>query len=210
MATAARLTSVRLYTPCRWNAIPSVTLTVLALSSFLIHVESGESIGFVTTILLAKTVFLLVIPSYLAVTSDGLPILGINLQITMIIIALVLFANIFVLRVYFMEGTPPNWTGKLCDFCSVKKSKRVKRIHVSQHDGAHPAIAKSTATMTSIETEASSGSPVLGKRVDDQEFTWRQMSIKMDQVFFCNTRYCFVHCVCRDFCNMTKHFVVVL
>lgn len=102
--------------------------------------------------------FLLVIPSYLAVTSDGLPILGINLQITMIIIALVLFANILVLRVYFMEGTPPTWTGKLCDFCSVKKSKRVKRIHVSQHDGAHTAIAKSTATMTSIEiTEASRG-----------------------------------------------------
>lgn len=90
--------------------------------------------------------FLLVIPSYLAVTSDGLPILGINLQITMIIIALVLFANILVLRVYF------------CDFCSVKKSKRVKRIHVSQHDGAHTAVAKSTATMTSIEiTEASRG-----------------------------------------------------
>ena len=166
-------------------AIPSVTLTILALSSFLIHVESGERIGFVTTILLAMTVFLLVIPSYLPVTSDGLPILGVNLQVTMIIIALVLFANIFVLRVYFMEGTPPNWIGKLCDFCSIKKSKRVKRIHISQHDGAYPATAKSTATMTGIEmAEASNESPVLAQRAEHQEFTWRRVSIKMDQVFF--------------------------
>lgn len=165
--------------------IPSVTLTILALSSFLIHVESGERIGFVTTILLAMTVFLLVIPSYLPVTSDGLPILGVNLQVTMIIIALILFANIFVLRVYFMEGTPPNWIGKLCDFCSIKKSKRVKQIHVSQHDGAYPTTVKSPRMMTGIEmTEASSGSPVLVERVEDQEFTWRRVSIKMDQVFF--------------------------
>ena len=160
--------------------IPSVILTVLALSSFLIRVESGERIGFVTTILLAMTVFLLVIPSYLPVTSDGLPILGINLQVTMIIIALVLFANIFVLRVYFMEGTPPNWIGKFYNFCSTKKGKRVKRIHESR-DCAQPAIVKSTPTVTGIEiTKASS--PVLVKRVDD--LTWRQMSIKMDQAFF--------------------------
>ncbi|KAL9951243.1 hypothetical protein ACROYT_G043869 [Oculina patagonica] len=166
-------------------AIPSVTLTVLALSSFLIHVESGERIGFVTTILLAMIVFLLVIPSYLPVTSDGLPILGVNLQITMIIIALVLFANIFVLRVYFMEGTPPNWIENLCHFCSVRKSKRVKRIHVTQPDGVYPAIEKSSATISGIEmTESIRGSPGLVEREEERQFTWRMVSIKMDHVFF--------------------------
>ncbi|KAL9951289.1 hypothetical protein ACROYT_G043927 [Oculina patagonica] len=165
-------------------AIPSVTLTIVALSSFLIHVESGERIGFVTTILLAMIVFLLVIPSYLPVTSDGLPILGVNLQITMVIIALVLFANIFVLRVYFMEETPPKWIENLCNLCSVRKSKRVKRIHVSQPDGGYPVIVNSTATMAAIEmTERNKVSPAPIEREEEREFNWRMVSTKMDQAF---------------------------
>ena len=168
-------------------AIPSITLTVVALSSFLIHVESGERIGFVTTILLAMTVFLLVIPNFLPVTSDGLPILGVNLTVTMIIIALVLFANIFVVRVYFKEGTPPDCIEKLCDFLSTKKRKSDKRIHVSQPNGAQ-GIVKSTATMAGIEmTESNRGSPAMFEREDhpqELEFTWRRVAKKMDQVFF--------------------------
>ena len=169
-------------------AIPSVTLTVVALSSFLIHVESGERIGFVTTILLAMTVFLLVIPSFLPVTSDGLPILGVNLTVTMIIIALVLFANVFVVRVYFKEGTPQEWIEKICDFLSIKKRKSVKRIHASQPNGAQ-GIVKSTATMAGIEmTEPNRGSRALFGREEEHpqehEFTWRRVARKIDQLFF--------------------------
>ena len=168
-------------------AIPSVILTIVALSSFLIHVESGERIGFVTTILLAMTVFLLVIPSFLPVTSDGLPILGVNLTVTMIIIALILFANIFVVRVYFKDGTPPDCIEKLCDFLTIKKRKSVKRIHVSQPNGAQ-GIVKSTATMAGIEmTESNRESPALFEREElpqDLEFTWRRVARKIDQVFF--------------------------
>ena len=165
-------------------AIPSVTLTVVALSSFLIHVDSGERIGFVTTILLAMTVFLLVIPSFLPVTSDSVPILGVNLQVTMIIIALVLFANIFVVRVYFKDGTPPHWIEKLCGFCSIKKRKEAKRIHASQPDGAH-GMAKCSTTLTSIGmSECNEGSPAFLERKEEVEFTWRRVARKMDQVFF--------------------------
>ena len=164
--------------------IPSVTLIIVALSSFLIHVESGERIGFVTTILLAMTVFLLVIPNFLPVTSDGLPILGINLQVTMIIIALVLFANIFVLRVHFKEGTPPDWVEQICDFRSIKKRKEAKRIYVSQHNGAQGTV-KCPATPTSIEmTESSAESPALCERKGEVEFTWQRVARKMDHVFF--------------------------
>ena len=164
--------------------IPSVTLIIVALSSFLIHVESGERIGFVTTILLAMTVFLLGIPSFLPVTSDGLPILGVNLQATMIIIALLLFANISVVRVYFKDGTPPDWIAKLCDFCSIKKCKQVKRIHASKPNGAQ-AMVKCSTTLTSIEvTESNWGSPAIFERKEEVEFTWRRVAIKMDQMFF--------------------------
>ena len=104
----------------------------------------------------------------------------------MIIIALVLFANIFVLRIYFKEGTPPPWIEKLCDFLSIKKRKRVKQVHVSQPaDGAHPAdVVKSTASVAGIEmTESNRGSPALVERVEELEFTWRRVARKMDQVF---------------------------
>ena len=164
--------------------IPSITLLIVALSSFLIHVESGERIGFVTTILLAMTVFLLGIPSFLPVTSDGLPILGVNLQATMIIIALVLFANIFVVRVYFKDGTPPEWIENFCDFCSIKKRKEAKRIHASQPNGAQGMVKCSTA-LTSIEmTEFNGASPAIFARKEEVEFTWRRVARKMDQIFF--------------------------
>ena len=167
-------------------AIPTVTLTIVSLSSFLIHVESGERIGFVTTILLAMTVFLLVIPSYLPVTSDGLPILGVNLQATMIIIALVLFANIFVVRIYFNEGTPPAWIEELCNLLSTKKVKGAKKIHAwESFHGAHSADAKSTATVVEMEmTESRRGSTAVVDREEKQEFTWGRVARKMDQVFF--------------------------
>ena len=165
--------------------IPSVLLTILALSSFLIHAESGERIGFVTTILLAMTVFLLVIPSFLPVTSDGLPILGVNLQATMILIAAVLFANIFVLRVYFLEGTPPEWVEKFCNFFSIKKSPRMKRIEVPRPTTVYPAAVNSAVTIAGIEmSEFSRRNSPLVKPIDDLEFTWRRVSIKLDHVFF--------------------------
>jgi len=105
----------------------------------------------------------------------------------MIIIALVLFANIFVVRVYFKEGTPPDCIEKLCDFLSTKKRKSVKRVHVSQPNGAQ-GIVKSTATMAGIEmTESNRESPSLFEREDhpqELEFTWRRVARKMDHVFF--------------------------
>lgn len=161
--------------------IPSVLLTILALSSFLIHVESGERIGFVTTILLAMTVFLLVIPSFLPVTSEGLPVLGVNLQATMILIAVILFANIFVLRVYFKEGTPPLWVEKFCNFCSFKKSPGA----TSQPSSVYPSAARSFATVAGVElNDFSRGSSPFVKASIVPEFTWRRVSRKMDHVFF--------------------------
>ena len=165
--------------------IPSVLLTILALSSFLIHVESGERIGFVTTILLAMTVFLLFIPSFLPVTSEGLPVLGVNLQATMILIAVILFANIFVLRVYFLEGTPPTWVEKFCNFFSLKKGPEVRSLTSSRPSSVYPSAAKSLATTAGIElNDFSRGSSPLVKPSLVPEFTWRRVSMKLDQVFF--------------------------
>ena len=168
--------------------VPCVILTVLALSSFLIHVESGERIGFVTTVLLAMTVFLLVIPSWLPVTSESLPILGVLLEGTMIIITLILFANVFTLWIYFREGMPPDWVQKIARFCGRRKGKKTQQIHAAESESLQPAIAKSATTVAGIEmTESNRGSPTEiqpNQPTEEKHYTWQRVSTKLDRAFF--------------------------
>ena len=173
--------------------IPCVMLTILALSSFLIHVESGERIGFVTTVLLAMTVFLLVIPSWLPVTSESLPVLGVLLEGTMIIITLILFANIGVLRVYFLDGPPPDWVQKICRFCTCgrKRGRNVQRIHVLTAENSAVKKSSTATTTTEIEMieskyqrEASTPTAEDGHQMEGKDYTWKSVSTKMDRAFF--------------------------
>lgn len=172
--------------------IPSIMLMFLTLPSFFIPVESGERIGFVTTMLLAMTVFLLLIPSFLPETSDGVPILGISLQVTLVIMALVLFANIFVLKVFFMEGTPPEWVQSVFNMC--KKKKSVQRIHASSSDIQPPSV-KSRTSVNAIElTPSTSVSTPRGWQ--EQQVTWQKVSVKLDHVFFVLFLVCAVISYC--------------
>ena len=171
--------------------IPCVILTILALSSFLIHVESGERIGFVTTVLLAMTVFLLVIPSWLPVTSDSLPVLGVLLEGTMIIITLILFANVWVLRVYFLDGMPPVWVQKICRFCRRKRGRNVQQIHVLSAENLKVKVSPATTTTADIEMveskyERGTFTPTDedGQRMEETDYTWKKVSTKMDRAFF--------------------------
>ncbi|KAL9951299.1 hypothetical protein ACROYT_G043938, partial [Oculina patagonica] len=164
--------------------IPSIMLMFLTLTSFLIPVESGERIGFVTTMLLAMTVFLLLIPSFLPETSDGVPILGLSLQVTLIIIALVLFANIFVLKVFFMEGTPPEWVKSVFNLCNRKKRKSIQQIHVSSSEVQLPD--KSPATSVNAIERSTSPTANMPRSLDEkeEEITWQKVSVRLDHVFF--------------------------
>ena len=161
--------------------IPSAMLLFLTLVSFFIPVESGERIGFVTTMLLAMTVFLLLIPSFLPETSDGVPILGVSLQATLVIMALVLIANIFVLKIFFMEETPPEWVQSVFNLCNGKKRKSVQRVDVSNSE-VRPTV-KSSSPVNAIELSPSSNSP-RGWEVKKEEVTWQKVSIRLDHVFF--------------------------
>ena len=173
--------------------IPSIMLMFLTLTSFLIPVESGERIGFVTTMLLAMTVFLLLIPSFLPETSDGVPILGVSLQVTLVIIALVLFANIFVLKVFFTDGTPPEWVQRVFNMCNRKKS--VQRIHASSSDVQPPPSTKSHTSMNAIELSPSVSTP-RGWEDKEQQVTWQKVSVKLDHMFFVLFLLCAVISYC--------------
>ncbi|KAJ7372924.1 hypothetical protein OS493_015379 [Desmophyllum pertusum] len=164
--------------------IPSIMLMFLTLTSFLIPVESGERIGFVTTMLLAMTVFLLLIPSFLPETSEGVPILGIGLQTILVIIALVLFANIFVLKVFFMAGSPPDWVRNCCNR---KRRKPAQRIHVSSTDVQPVPSMKSHTSMNQIELSPSTRATTprgWEEKEEEEGVTWQKVSVKLDHVFF--------------------------
>ncbi|KAK3742453.1 hypothetical protein QZH41_011415 [Actinostola sp. cb2023] len=107
---------------------PAIVLVLLSIMSFFIPTESGERIGFVTTILLALMVFLLMIPEYLPRTSDQLPILGILLIFAMVIISVVLVCTIFILKCHHHEGIPPVLTKKIF-FPRLSRSTK-KRGHI--------------------------------------------------------------------------------
>ena len=147
--------------------------------------ESGERIGFVTTMLLAMTVFLLLIPSFLPETSDGVPILGVGLQVTLALMALVLFTNIFVLKIFFMDGTPPKWVQR-CFSCNKMKGKNAQRIHVTSTDELPMPSIKSRTSMNAIELSASSRSATSPQGWDEkhEEITWQKVSVKLDHAFF--------------------------
>ena len=165
--------------------IPSTLLLTLTLTSFFIPVESGERIGFVTTMLLAMTVFLLLIPSFLPETSDGVPILGISLQATSIIIALVLFGNIFVLKVFFTNGTPPQWVRNLC-LCWRRKGKASKRVDVNGSDEYPVPSVNSPPSLNAIELSTTSTRATTSHGWDEKEeqITWQKVSAKLDHFFF--------------------------
>lgn len=169
--------------------LPSSLLMILALTSFLIPVESGERIGFVTTILLAMIVFLLLIPSFLPETSDGVPMLGVGLQATMVIISLILFANIFVLKMFFMEGTPPKSVQNIF-LCCGKGAKATQRIQASNADvETTPPVLKSRASMNAVElseqaTHAQGKNTPIGWEAQGEGVTWHKVSVKLDHMFF--------------------------
>ena len=169
---------------------PCIILLFLNLTSFLIPVESGERIGFVTTILLAMIVFLLMMSSLLPETSSFVPILGINLMVTMVIMCMVLLSNILVLKLFFMEGHPPKWLQRLFRFFHRKNGKRDAQIQdVSSANGTHlPGVESPGSSQHVIQNLGGhlEGSKKVDKRSEEkvEELTWQKVSIKLDNVFF--------------------------
>lgn len=103
--------------------VPCLSLALLTCVSFWIPTESGERIGFVTTIMLGMMVFLLVVPESLPESSQSIPVLGVLMMSTMLMVGLALLATVVVLRCYHATGRPPRYL-----LCLLKPSKRRKTV----------------------------------------------------------------------------------
>lgn len=171
---------------------PSLILGILTLMSFFIPTESGERIGFVTTILLSMMVFLLLIPEYLPDTSDELPVLGVLMISFLILIAAVLMATIVILKCYHSQGTPSSITQIL--LCKSKSKSQAKNAITPESpikvcNGKANQGQEDTAEMIDMEEPVHMPSkepkPAFAEESnDEEEFKWQEMSDRLNWILF--------------------------
>lgn len=162
---------------------PVIVLVLLSLLSFFIPTESGERIGFVTTILLALMVFLNIMPEYLPKTSDQVPILGTFLICSMIIIVGVLVATIFILLCHHGQGSPPPTIQKIF-LMFVTKKKVVADLNVKQNKAMEMDNAPRGSSKSENERTADG---ILDKELpgkDQKQISWQDISKKLNWIFF--------------------------
>ena len=99
-----------------YQILPCVPVIVLVCLNFVIPPDSGERIGFCITILLAMSVFLLILADSLPETSDDTAILGLYYILIMFLVAFSLIGTAVVLRCHFAEGKAPNRLVQLSKF----------------------------------------------------------------------------------------------
>ncbi|XP_068678247.1 neuronal acetylcholine receptor subunit alpha-10-like [Montipora foliosa] len=81
--------------------IPNFIIAVLAFFSFYIPVECGERLSIVITVVLSKTVFLLLVAESVPPTSDAIPVISMFFTCSIIEVSLALIATGISLKVYY-------------------------------------------------------------------------------------------------------------
>lgn len=100
---------------------------MLVLVSFFIPAESGERIGLCATILLAVSVYLLVVTEQLPEQSETLPLIGVYYIVIMFEIGLALAATVLVLMAHHATSEPPRFlaciTGKSSNYVTPNRTQ---------------------------------------------------------------------------------------
>ena len=117
-----------------FTLVPCMIIGMLILVSFAIPAESGERIGLCATILLAVSVYLLVITDQLPEQSDTLPLIGVYYIVIMFEIGLALAATVLVLMVHHATSKPPKLltylTGKYTLWMEIFEMTHILKIIV--------------------------------------------------------------------------------
>ena len=180
--------------------LPCVICTLLVLVSFAIPPENGERIGFCSTIMIAVSVFLLLIAEMLPEKSDTLPILGVYYIITMLEIAFALMATILVLRAYHSTSDPPACFKALY---RASKARKKKKLEVKKKINMNKFLKRNAVAseMTPVENEEAAASIPRGPSSIDKEQKpviedndelndednrkiWRSVAVFFDRCFF--------------------------
>lgn len=162
---------------------PCVLLAGLALFSFFIPTESGERIGFVTTVLLGMMVFLLIIPESLPESSKSIPILGILMMSTTIVIALILFVTIFIIKCFYSSRRAPAFLRKKFG----NSGNRGGRVGQTPSSGTLDIVNINLQAVNhgqSKDLRSVSREVIVEKDENDNEVVWQGFSRLCDKIMF--------------------------
>ncbi|XP_031570460.1 neuronal acetylcholine receptor subunit beta-3-like [Actinia tenebrosa] len=158
---------------------PCLIMSILTLVSFWIPSESGERIGFVTTLLLGMMVFLLIVPDSLPESSRAIPVLGVLLMCTLVLISFVLLATIAVLRCFHTEGTPPKYLRWLSKSTVVNDNGAFEIVEL---DRQKPSVATLRAVQPfQADPAVKPGTP---RTKGTATVSWQGIACRLDTIFF--------------------------
>ncbi|RUS75096.1 hypothetical protein EGW08_017150 [Elysia chlorotica] len=146
--------------PCLW-------LTILSLLGFWLPPESGEKITLGITVLLAFSVFMLLIAESMPATSEFVPLMGIYLTITMGMTSMSIILTVFVLQLHHVgphKRPVPGWLNTLV----VGVFSRLVCIP-GEHDACYsPLISHSQCTLLCPSSSQTAHSSATRPRNCDQ------------------------------------------
>lgn len=147
--------------------------------SFFIPTESGERIGFVTTLLLGMMVFLLIIPESLPESSKSIPILGVLMMATMIMIALILLVTIFILKCFHSKRKPPGFLGR-----NLARTQSHKPISKSGPHSTPLGVDNISLRAVGPDSRPPSVNAFMKAKEMDNEATWQAFARLCDKIMF--------------------------
>ncbi|EDO42054.1 predicted protein [Nematostella vectensis] len=181
--------------------IPCALIATLTLIKFFLPPESGEKVGLGITVLLAMTVFLLLVAETLPSTSDHIPLLGQYFVATMFVTAISLVATCLILNFFHRNPSTspmPHWV-KVIILDYMARSPRNARL--MRDDSVIPPSGRSTpCERRRMSTVSSQLNPFTERLLDDinvlaedvrarQEDErlreeWRCAALVLDRMFF--------------------------
>lgn len=194
-----------------FSIVPCMIIGMLVLVSFFIPVESGERIGLCATILLAVSVYLLVVTDQLPEQSDTLPLIGVYYIMIMFEIGLALAASVLVLRTHHATSKPPRILtyitaiNKLGCSCFNRRTRReevpgssvIINSRVAAENNEDKAERNDNVELENMEKQLpdtfrqerkSTSSRVSIFQVEDEEEAnqkmWKEIARALDRIFF--------------------------
>ncbi|BFY98789.1 hypothetical protein BsWGS_01830 [Bradybaena similaris] len=133
--------------PCLW-------LTILSLLGFWLPPDSGEKITLGITVLLAFSVFMLLIAESMPATSEFVPLIGIYLTVTMGMTSLSIILTVFVLQLHHVgphKRRVPRWLKSLVFGFFARIVCMRQNLQTVRHKGFHRNVDYDPQTVTLLE-----------------------------------------------------------
>ena len=157
--------------------LPCLCLIFMAPCMFYIPADSGERLGFGVTIVLALSVYLLVISDKLPEKSDKTPLLGMLYTVMFFLLVLSLVAGIITTHLSYKISPPPEWLWKLLfkRKVEIKTTITINVANTAKEEVEMPPVRPGSAS------RSVTGLPPMDEEAKNQQ-KWKNIVIKLDKI----------------------------